>query len=84
MVVDEYRTFLFSYRHEGSVWCLEIKARDQEDARARLAKLPYATLDGELMAKIPVRSGILQRVAVTLARLFGRRPVGELPRMKRG
>ena len=48
------RTFLICYRHEGSEWILELKARDAEDAKARLKTLPYADLSGELIAKIPV------------------------------
>jgi hypothetical protein len=46
---DDYRTFVFSYPHEGSMWDLDIKARDADDAKARLASLMDATFDGEVM-----------------------------------
>jgi len=59
----EYRTYLFSYYHEGSCWAFEIKARDADDAHARLTRLPYASFDGELIMSVPVPSGILQRIA---------------------
>lgn len=54
---DDLKVFLATYRHEGAKWALELKARDFEDAQARLAKLSYATLDGELVAKVPAVAG---------------------------
>lgn len=52
--METFKTYLFSYNHEGASWSFEIKARDQEDAMARLARLPFARYDGELMLSIPV------------------------------
>lgn len=49
----EYRTYLFSYRHEGATWGFEVKARSPEDARARVRKMANAVYDGELIMKIP-------------------------------
>jgi hypothetical protein len=63
---EGFRTYLFSYSHEGARWSLEIQARDPDDARARLNRLAYATYDGELVAKIPAFVGIFARLAVTL------------------
>lgn len=74
---EKYRTFLFSYRHDGAVWVLEIKARDLDDAWSRLAKIQYASYDGELKLKVPVPAGMIARLAVWLARVIGRPPVGQ-------
>jgi hypothetical protein len=42
--------FLFEYRHEGSEWALEVRARDLDDAKARLRTLPWAQYRGEIVA----------------------------------
>lgn len=47
---DAQGRFLFEYRHEGSEWALEVRARDMEDAKARLQTLPLATYMGEVVA----------------------------------
>ncbi|WP_291519410.1 hypothetical protein [Acidovorax sp.] len=52
------KTYLFSYRHQGAECVFEIRADSADDARKRVARLQYATLDGELMAKIPASSGV--------------------------
>lgn len=51
------QTHLFSYRHDGKLWELEIKALNAEDARQRIGKLAYATYDGILIAKVPMALG---------------------------
>lgn len=48
-----YRAYCCTYEHEGSRWCLEIRARDWADAEARVARLGSLRLEGELMASIP-------------------------------
>ena len=62
------RTYLVSYNHEGAMWNLELKARDMADARARLSRLCFATLDGEVMAQIPVPCG---RLGIRIGRMLG-------------
>ena len=57
------QTHLFSYRHDGKLWELEIPARDAEDARQRIGKLAYATYDGVLVAKVPAALGPLAVLA---------------------
>ena len=64
---ENYKTLVFSYFHDGSMWELEIKARDAEDAKARVAKLAYATFDGEQIASIPASSQCVERAPVGLA-----------------
>jgi hypothetical protein len=54
---DGFRVYLFEYDHEGSRWSLEIPARDQADAEARLAKLPWARYVCEGVMEIPASVG---------------------------
>jgi hypothetical protein len=51
------QTHLFSYRHEGSEWLLEIEASSEADAKARLARLAFASYDGVLVTKVPAVFG---------------------------
>jgi hypothetical protein len=59
---DQHRTFLVTYPHAGEWWGLEIKARDADDARARLRQLAYAKVDGELALSVYVPIGPLARL----------------------
>lgn len=59
MLKTDYKTFLISYHHDGAEWCLELPARDYADAKARLARLTFAKIDGELMMKLPAATGPL-------------------------
>jgi hypothetical protein len=52
-----YKTYLFEYFHEGSRWSFEIHATSEEDAMARLNKLPLAKYLGVLHATIPAVPG---------------------------
>jgi hypothetical protein len=47
--VDAQNRYLFEYRHEGSEWALEVRARDLDDAKARLQTLPSAQYRGEIV-----------------------------------
>ena len=67
-----FKTFLVSYRHDGTEWMLELKARDRKDAEARLARLVFATLDGELVARVPAALGPFAALAVMIRNSFGR------------
>ena len=66
------RTFLISYNHNGSEWVLELKADNAEDAKARLARLPYARVDGELLAKVPATLGPFAVAAAIVRNGFAR------------
>lgn len=68
--VQALKSFLITYRHDGSEWALELKARDAADARARLGKLAYATVDGELVAKVPAILGPFAMAATVLRNRF--------------
>lgn len=61
-----YKTYLFSYRHNGAEWNFEIQATSEADAKARVAKLAYASYDGELIAKIPASLGFIPRLMVSV------------------
>lgn len=63
---DKFRTFLFSYCHEGARWNLEIQARDVDDAHTRLGRLAYASYDGELKARVQVPQRFLGRLVAVL------------------
>lgn len=64
---EAFKTYLFTYRHDGSEWVLPIKARDAHDARERLKGIALARFDGEAMARIDVPT-----VPMPLSRLFGK------------
>lgn len=66
--MGEFKTYLFSYNHNGKRWGFELPARSQEDAKLRLAKIANAHFDGELVASIPVPAGGL---LFRLLRFFG-------------
>jgi hypothetical protein len=65
-MVENSKTYLFKYFHEGSEWMLELKASSQEDAQARLNKLSWAKPMGELIAKVPAGMGLFARVACSI------------------
>lgn len=67
---DGFKTYLFTYRHQGAFWSVEIKASNPEDAKARVRKMAYAVYDGELVAKIPAQLGLVTRVAVALRNML--------------
>lgn len=44
----EFRTYLFSYRHDGKEWGFDVQATSPEDAKARVSQMGLARYDGEL------------------------------------
>lgn len=65
---DKWPTWLFSYNLDGSQWSMEVVAPSAEEAKRRLAAAAaWGTLDGELIAKVPVgRGGILVPLIVLI------------------
>jgi hypothetical protein len=58
------QTHLFSYRFDGKLWELEIKANSADEAKARLSQLAFAKYDGTLVATIPASLGAAAIVAI--------------------
>ena len=63
---NEYKTFLLRYRYDGAEWALELTARDYEDAKARLARLPYASIDGEHVLTVPAALGPIATLSIAI------------------
>lgn len=63
---NTYTTHLFSYRFEGKVYTVDIVAANADEAKARLKALAWAQYDGELVARIPARLGLLTRLTVAV------------------
>lgn len=66
---EKYATHLFSYPFEGAKWTIDIRARDEGEARRRLQALAWATYDGELIARFPVLPGPISRLVSSLRRI---------------
>ena len=66
------RTFLVSYNHDGARWSLEIKARDFSDAKARLNALTFASIDGELIRRVPASLGPIAIISTAVRNAFAR------------
>lgn len=73
ILMDKFKTFLVSYRHDGSQWNIELPATDIEDARQRLSQLVLGRLEGEIIADIPGALGPLAALAAFTRNLFVKR-----------
>lgn len=72
LLMNGVRTYLFSYQHDGASWVLEVNANSLEEAKARVAKMSYATYDGELVAKLPAVTSPIARLSVWLRNTLSR------------
>ena len=69
---NEFATHLFSYRFDGAKWTIDIRARNEDEARRRLQALAWATYDGVLVARVPVpATGPIVRLANWLRNAAG-------------
>lgn len=61
MPEERYATWLISYNMDGSQWSMSIVAKDADDAMRRLKQAAtWGTVDGEMLASVPVwRGGFL-------------------------
>ncbi len=66
----DFKTYLVSYRHEGELWQIEVRAASELDARERLSKLASGQVDGELVATLPVQAGWLAKAIVLFRNYF--------------
>lgn len=62
MVEDQHKTFVVHYRYDGAEWGIQIPARSFEDAQARLVRLQYGTVKGELVMTLPAYTGPLTAI----------------------
>lgn len=54
------------YRYQGDTWCIELPAESWEDAEARLRRMAYGKVLGEIQAT--VRLGWLERTIAGIRR----------------
>lgn len=61
MAEGKWPTWLFSYNMDGTQWQISVVAKDADEAKRRLsAAAAWGTLDGELVATVPMwRGGFL-------------------------
>lgn len=67
---EQFRTYLFSYRHDGDNWCFEVKAPNLADAKSRVSKMAFAVYDGELAMRIPHSFGWFARCVVWVRNIW--------------
>lgn len=60
-MAEEFKRYLYEYRHEGADWGIEIVASSRADAQARLKALAFARYQGEVKLKLPIPGGNLFR-----------------------
>jgi molybdopterin biosynthesis enzyme MoaB len=66
MVDGQYKTFLVQYRHDGAEWGIQLPAQSFEDAKARLARLAFGTVKGEVVMTLPGSTGPLAAIVTSL------------------
>ena len=64
------KEYACSYYHDAVHWGFELHAYSLEDAEARVKRLSYAKVDGEIVAKIPARLGGVARLITSAKNLF--------------
>jgi len=70
MVEQKYKTFVVHYRYDGAEWGIQLPALSFEDAKARLARLAYATVEGELVMTLPASTGPLAAIVTSFRNAF--------------
>lgn len=66
------KTFLARYRYDGAEWAIRVPAQDAEEARTRLARMAYATIDGEHVMTIPAALGPLASMTTAVQNVLRR------------
>lgn len=56
-MIRETKPYACSYHHDGAEWGVTIHAYDQKDAEARVQKLGFLRLDGEVKLIVPKQLG---------------------------
>jgi hypothetical protein len=65
---SKQKYYLCEYQYEGGRWSIEIPAESWEDAAARLKRLSYGKVVGEIQATLPVQFGLWAKLWVWLRR----------------
>lgn len=63
---SEQKYYLCEYSFEGDRYSLEIPAKSWKEAEAKLRRIAYGHISGEIKAVIPVQIGWLAKVIVSL------------------
>lgn len=63
---SKQKYYLCDYQYEGESWCIEIPAESWEDAQARLKRIAYGRIAGEIKATFPVQFGFWVKLWVWL------------------
>lgn len=67
----ETKAFACSYMHDGAEWGLTIHAYDLADAEARIKKLGFVRLNGEIKLVVPQKFGWAAKLLCWLRNLIG-------------
>lgn len=68
--MDNFKTYVLTYRHDGAEWTLELPAKSWDDARRRINSLCFARIDGELVQRIPASVGWFVPLVVWIRNTF--------------
>lgn len=68
--MNEFKSYLVSYRLDGAQWNIELPATSFEDAERRLSQLTFGRVDGEIIAKIPGSMGPIAMLAARIRNLI--------------
>jgi hypothetical protein len=69
--IKETKPFACSYAHDGAEWGLTIHAYDFADAEARIKKLGFLRLNGEVKLVVPHKLGWVAKLVCWLRNLIG-------------
>jgi hypothetical protein len=66
---SEQKYYLCDYQYKGDRWWIEIPAESWEDAKARLERLAYGRVVGEIKATLPLQFVLWTQLLIWLKRL---------------
>lgn len=67
---DELKTYLFTYKYDGSDYALRVPALSQQEAAGRVRRMSSAVYDGEVIARIPTIAAWPARTLIFVRNLF--------------
>ena len=66
------KPYVCTYRYDGSEWGVTVWAANPDDAKGRLNRMQWATVDGELMATFSWEWSWIPKLMVWAKQAFGR------------